>query len=201
MGIAAPQVKERGKRTAAEPVGSVGADIRAVRKSRSMTLSELATKLDRSVGFLSQIERGLSQPSINDLRTIAELFDVPIGFLFGEHSGDSAEARHIVRAGGRRQLGNIDGGLIEELLSPDLGGTFEIIRSDFAPGAALTKPVQRDTEEAGYVISGTFEIEIAGKWHVLSEGDSFRFAGEPYRWRNRQKVPAVLIWVIAPPTY
>ena len=198
MGVAASQLKER---KAAEPVGTVGADIRALRKSRSMTLTELSAKLDRSVGFLSQIERGLSQPSISDLRTIAELFDVPISFLFGEHPGDAAEARHIVRASGRRRLGNAEGGLIEELLSPDLSGSFEIIRSDFAPGAKLEKRVQRDTEEAGYVISGTFDIEIDGKWHVLREGDSFRFAGEPYRWRNRQKVPAVVIWVIAPPTY
>ncbi|MGI9476624.1 MAG: helix-turn-helix domain-containing protein [Hyphomicrobiaceae bacterium] len=198
MGVAAAQLKER---KAAELVGSVGADIRALRKSRSMTLTELSAKLDRSVGFLSQIERGLSQPSISDLRTIADLFGVPISFLFGENSGDAGEARHIVRASGRRQLGNAEGGLIEELLSPDLSGSFEIIRSDFAPGAKLEKRIQRDTEEAGYVISGTFDIEIAGKWHVLREGDSFRFAGEPYRWRNRQKVPAVLIWVIAPPTY
>jgi len=201
MGIAAAQLKARETRQSSEPAGTVGADIRALRKSRSMTLAALAAKLNRSVGFLSQIERGLSQPSIGDLRAIADLFDVPIGFLFGQHAGDATEAKHIVRASGRRQLGNVDGGLVEELLSPDLGGTIEIIRSDFAPGAALEKPVQRDTEEAGYVISGTFDIEISGKWHVLSEGDSFRFAGEPYRWRNRQNVPAILIWVISPPTY
>ena len=154
------------------------------RKSRSITLVDFAEQLDRSVGFVSQIERGISEPSIQDLRNIAAMFDVPVSFFFGENSGDPIEARYIVRASERRKLGNTEEGLIEELLSPDLGGTFEMIRSEFAPGANLQQAQQRDTEESGIVISGTFEIEISGLWHTLYEGDSFRFAGEPYRWRN-----------------
>jgi transcriptional regulator with XRE-family HTH domain len=184
-----------------KPVSSVGADIRALRRSRSITLTELAEKLDRSVGFASQIERGISEPSIDDLYRIAEMFNIPVGFFFGRHSGDPAEAKFIVRVGGRRQIGSLEGGLIEELLSPDLGGSFEIIRSEFAPGAALRAPSRRDTEEAGYVVSGIFDIEINGVWYELQNGDSFRIAGEPFRWRNRQKIPAVVVWVIAPPTY
>ena len=87
------------------------------------------------------------------------------------------------------------------MLSPDLGGSFEIIRSVFAPGAELTEPQRRDTEEAGFVVSGRFEIEIDGVWYRLEEGDSLRFAGEPYRWRNPANEPAILIWVISPPVY
>ncbi len=181
--------------------GSVGRDIRALRKSRSMTLVHFADNLNRSVGFVSQIERGISEPSISDLRKIANLFGVPVSFFFGEYSGDPGEARHVVRAENRRKLGNPEAGLVEELLSPDLGGSFEIIRSEFAPGANLAEPQRRDTEEAAYVVSGTFEIEIGGQWHVLDEGDSFRFAGEAYRWRNTTNEPAILIWVVSPPVY
>ena len=182
-------------------VSSVGTDIRALRKSRSITLVDFAEQLDRSVGFVSQIERGISEPSIQDLRNIAAMFDVPVSFFFGENSGDPNEARYIVRAAERRKLGNTEEGLIEELLSPDLGGTFEMIRSEFAPGAILQEAQQRDTEESGIVISGTFEIEISGLWHTLYEGDSFRFAGEPYRWRNTTDKPAILIWAVSPPVY
>ncbi len=181
--------------------GSVGTDIRALRKSRSITLTELAESLDRSVGFVSQIERGLSSPSINDLRAISNIFDVPISFFFGENSNHPAEARHIVRAGSRRQIGSSEAGLVEELLSPDLSGSFEAVHSEFLPGAYLEKPQQRDTEEAGYVISGTLEIEIEGTWHTLNMGDSFRLMGEPYRWRNRENQPARLVWIISPPIY
>lgn len=180
---------------------SVGADLRALRKSRGMTVTEISGLLGRSVGFISQIERGLSQPSINDLRNIAAVFGVPISFFFAESASDPAEARHVVRSQGRRQLGTAAGGLVEQLLSPDLGGSFETLLSEFAPGAALLDVVQRGTEEAGYVISGTLEIEISGVWHVLRQGDSFRFANEPYRWRNCADVPAIVVWVIAPPVY
>ncbi len=187
--------------TTTENVYSVGNDIRALRKARSMTLVDFATAIDRSVGFVSQIERGLSEPSISDLRNIAKLFDVPLSFFFGDNSGTQAGARHVVRADHRRKLGNPDEGLIEELLSPDLGGSFEIIRSEFAAGANLVDPQQRDTEEAGYIVSGKFELEINGEWYSLQSGDSFRFAGEPYRWRNTSSEPAIVIWVVSPPVY
>ncbi len=201
MGVAGPQRIRQDDGLAGEGTGTVGADVRALRKSRSMTLSALAEQLGRSVGFVSQIERGLSDPSINDLRKIAEAFDVPLSFLFGENRGDPSEAKFIVRAGVRRQLGSAEGGLVEQLLSPDLSGSFEIVRSEFAPKSCLKKPMRRDTEEAGYVVSGTLDLEISGQWFVLEAGDSFRFAGEPYRWRNRSDQPAIVIWVIAPPTY
>ncbi|MEM9629557.1 MAG: cupin domain-containing protein [Pseudomonadota bacterium] len=195
----------RRTRQAIGPAGeeklTVGADIRALRKSRAITLTKLANHLDRSVGFVSQIERGLSEPSINDLRKIAEVFDVPLSLLFGENRGDPQETKYVVRANTRRRLGSAEGGVIEELLSPHLGGSFELLRSEFAPNAALEAPVLRDTEEAGFVVSGTLEIAIDGNWHVLEAGDSFRFAGEPYRWRNPGDQPAIVIWVIAPPTY
>lgn len=183
-------------------ISSVGSDIRALRKRRAMTLSQLAARLERSIGFISQIERGLSEPSINDLRTIAQVFDVPISFFFGnDTSRGASETQHVVRAGKRRQLGSSEGALFEQLLSPDLGGSFETILSEFKPGAELPDYQQRDTEEAGYVVSGVFELDINGRWHVLQPGDSFRFAGEPYRWRNNGKVSAVLVWVISPPVY
>ncbi|MEM9278571.1 MAG: XRE family transcriptional regulator [Pseudomonadota bacterium] len=185
----------------AENTHSVGNDIRALRKSRSMTLVEFAEALNRSVGFVSQIERGISDPSIADLRNIATLFSVPISFFFGDNTSNPAESRHIVRADHRRKLGNPEEGLIEELLSPDLGGSFEIIRSEFAPGSRLVDAQQRDTEEAGYIISGTLELELEGEWHTLNEGDSFRFAGEAYRWRNTKNKPAIAIWVVSPPVY
>ena len=54
--------------------GQIGADFRALRRARGWTLSELAEHLDRSVGWLSQVERGVSEPALDDVRTIAALF-------------------------------------------------------------------------------------------------------------------------------
>ena len=47
-------------------------DIRALRKARGLTLAEIGARLGRSVGWLSQVERGLSIPSLGDLRAFAE---------------------------------------------------------------------------------------------------------------------------------
>lgn len=179
----------------------LAADLRALRKSRGLTLAEIALKLGRSVGWVSQVERGLSTPSIGDLRAFAELFGVPISLFFAHEAPLEAERGVVVRSGRRRTLGTSDSGLVEELLSPDLGGSFEMLRSIFAPGAGMANPVTRPTEEAGYVVSGRFDIEIDGTWHSLGEGDSFRFDHKPFRWRNPGSVPSVVIWVVAPPVY
>ncbi|PBB36786.1 XRE family transcriptional regulator [Mesorhizobium sp. WSM3879] len=176
-------------------------DIRALRKARGLTLAEIALKLDRSVGWVSQVERGLSVPSLGDLRAFAELFGVPLSLFFSHDVPAEEERGVVVRAGSRRSLGTSESGLVEELLSPDLGGSFEMLRSVFAPGAELNTEARRPTEEAGYVASGTFELEIGGVWHRLSEGDSFRFEGKPFRWRNPGAEPAVVIWVVSPPVY
>ena len=62
--------------------GSIGADIRALRRSRGWTLSDLAERLDRSVGWLSQVERGQSEPALADIRALAGLFGLPVSFFF-----------------------------------------------------------------------------------------------------------------------
>lgn len=184
--------------SAANPVGD---SLRALRKSRGLTLTETAAALGRSVGWLSQVERGTSEPSIADLRKAGTFFNKPLGFFFRNEDAPVHERGAIVRAAARRPLGNAEQGLMEELLSPDLGGSFELIRSVFDPGATLDDPAQRDTEEAGYLVSGILELEIAGVWHRLTPGDSFRFSGEPYRWRNPGDEPTVVIWAVSPPVY
>ncbi len=185
-----------------DAIGSwVGHDLRALRKSRGMTLSELAIRTGRSVGYLSQVERGLSAISIQDLRRLADVFDVPLGWFLSDADAPEEERGHVVRARARRRIGSEESGLVEELLSPDLGGTFEIIRSEFAPGAELDKPGFRETEEAGYVVSGELELWISDRRFHLRPGDSFRFNHETHRWRNPGEIPAVVIWVISPPVY
>ncbi|MEC7211133.1 MAG: XRE family transcriptional regulator [Pseudomonadota bacterium] len=180
--------------------GSIGGDIRALRRSRGWTLSDLAERLDRSVGWLSQVERGQSEPALADIRTVAGLFDLPVSFFFSQ-SPDTAEASYVVRADSRRTMSDEGKGLVESLLSPDLGGAFEIVHSVFAAGARCPEPFVRPTEEAGYVIEGALTLIIDGERFELSQGDSFRFAGETVSWVNEGDVPAVLIWVIAPPVY
>ena len=179
----------------------VGHDLRALRKARGLTLGELALKVGRSVGWLSQIERGLTDPGIDDLRKLAAALDQPMSLFFGAPEAPESERGYVVRADNWRSLGTAEAGLQEQLLSPDLGGSFEIVRSVFAPGAELADPAERPTEEAGYIVSGRLELWIGGRRFMLEAGDSFRFAREPFRWRNPGDTPCIAIWVIAPPVY
>jgi transcriptional regulator with XRE-family HTH domain len=180
--------------------GQIGHDIRALRQSRGWTLIDLANELDRSIGWLSQVERGTSEPALSDLRKVAMLFNLPLSFFFS-NSPEHAESDHVVRAQSRRIMHDDTTGLREELLSPDLGGRFEMLRSVFAAGTMIPAPVTRPTEEAGYIVSGQLTLTLDGQVYELKAGDSFRFAGEAMQWKNEGREDAVVIWVIAPPIY
>lgn len=179
---------------------TLGADIRALRKARGLTLSELGDLLGRSVGWLSQVERDLSEPSITDLRYIAKALDVSVSSLF-RSAAPEHEQGMIVRANARRPIGSRPAGLVEELLSPDLTDDFEVVHSTFEAGAEITEPVLRPTQEVGYIVSGRLDVWIAGTTFSIGAGDSFRVRGEPFRWMNPYAAPCVAIWVIAPPVY
>jgi transcriptional regulator with XRE-family HTH domain len=180
---------------------TLGADLRTLRKARGLTLADLAQSLDRSVGWLSQVERNLSEPSITDLRHMARALDVSVSMLARHQAVTDNEEGFVVRSGTRRPLGSRNSGLVEELLSPDLTDDFEMLHSTFQPRSRLTNPVSRPTQEVGYLVSGQLNLEIAGMTHHLNPGDSFRIRGEAFRWSNPFDEPAVAIWVIAPPVY
>ncbi len=180
----------------------VGSDIRAMRRSRRMTLQNLADAIGRSPGWLSLIERGQAQPAINDLRQIAALFDVNISFFFRSSGQDDQERGLVVRRQDRSPLGTPEGGLVEELLSPTLSGSFEMIQSTFAPRARseAIKPLH-PTEHGGVLLSGELALIIDGVRFSLAPGDSFQFQNKDYAWENPGDVPAIAIWIVAPPIY
>lgn len=184
---------------------AVGRDLRALRQSKQVTLQVLADRIGRSVGFLSQVERGISDLPIADLRAIAEALEVPMGLFFtaGETAAQqsASESLYIVRANQRRRLGSPETGITEELLSPDLGGSFETFLTVIEPGAARPQPIDRGAEEAAYLVSGSLEICVGEDCFTLNEGDSFRIEHEAFSWRNATDQRAVLVWTLSPPVY
>ncbi|MGI9391739.1 MAG: helix-turn-helix domain-containing protein [Boseongicola sp.] len=187
--------------TVAPPPDSLGRDLRALRKARGMTLVDVATALDRSVGWMSQVERDLSEPTMSEIKALASVLGVSVSTFFGRAPARAGEEGRIVRADARRPVGKRAEGLIEELLSPDLTDDFEVVHSTFAAGAERQSNVVRPTQEVGYIVSGELELTISNSTSTLGPGDSFRVRGEPFRWANRTDKPCVAIWVIAPPVY
>ncbi|MBT0956667.1 helix-turn-helix domain-containing protein [Alphaproteobacteria bacterium KMM 3653] len=179
---------------------ALGPDLRALRRARAMTLEDVAEALNKSTGWLSQVERGISTPTLPDLRALAAHYGVALSLLTAA-DGPAREQGRITRAGQRRAMGSAKSGLTEELLSPDLTDDFEMIHSVFAPGAKLTEPKSRPTQEVAYLISGALTVWIDGERFDIAPGDTFRIRGEAYAWENPGPEPAVVIWVIAPPVY
>lgn len=173
----------------------IGTDIRTLRKHRGLTLQTVADELGRSVGWLSQVERGISRPEDEEVQALAKVFDVPPALL------DKPATGPIVRKGTHRALPPRARGLVETLLSPDLTDDFEVVHSTFAPGSVRPTPVVRSTQELAYLVSGKLDLWIGDETFTLHAGDSARLRGEPFRWANPYSDPAIAIWVIAPPVY
>ena len=61
----------------------LGAQVRKIRKSKNFTLKELAEQTGLSIGYISQIERNLTDPSLFTLRKISAALDVPTYLFMG----------------------------------------------------------------------------------------------------------------------
>lgn len=181
-------------------VPSLGADIRSIRKVRKLTLVDLADALDRSVGWLSQVERDKSRPTSHDLNRMAKVLDVSVN-SFQSVGIAEGETGLIVRADARRPIVSRTSGVVQELLSPDLTDDFEVIRSVFAPRSRLADPLVRATQEVCYLVKGSFDIIVDGEDYTLHEGDSFRLRGQKFQWANPYDEPCEIIWILSPPVY
>lgn len=179
----------------------LGKDIRSLRKSRGWTLMILAEHAGCSVGYLSEVERGERTVSIRFLRPIAEAFDVPLGFFFSHADQPADERGKIVRAQTRRRIGSSEEGLFEELLSPDLSGSFEMFLTRIDPGATSASTLFRDVEEEGYVLVGQLKLTIAERVFSLHQGDSFRIHNEAFSWINPGNTVTQIVWVTSPPVF
>lgn len=183
----------------------IGRQIRDLRKAKGITLQILADGIGRSVGYVSQVERGVSNLPIPVLQQISDLLSVQITWFFhSEVKQPLNELGHVVRRESRRQLEFSGTGIHEELLSPGLSGDLLMILTTMSPLAESDKqPRRRSGEEAGLIQSGTIELKIGEQTFLLQEGDSFSIGtDEIHRVKNPSLTEnAVIVWVITPPNY
>ena len=176
---------------------TLGAGIRAERLRQGMTLAQLAELTGLSPSALSQIERGVTDPSIGSLRRIASAFKVPFfQFLIERESPDP-----VVRKGQRRTIHFPGRALQYQLLTPSLRGSFEVLALELAPGAASgEEALGHDSEECIVVQAGRVEVELAGLHYNLDEGDAIAIQRNlPHRVVNRGDKPAAILTIISPP--
>ncbi|WP_053006155.1 helix-turn-helix domain-containing protein [Kiloniella spongiae] len=184
---------------------TVGEQIRDLRKAKRMSVTTLAEKIGKSVGYVSQIERGISIVSIPILNKISAALEVSNSWFFhGEDAADPTEKSHIVRHNHRRRLSFTGSGMVEELMSPDLSGDVELIMGRFEPGSATgdVQIIREKVEVSGHVIKGTIAVEIGERTYELGVGDSFRInPGDPHKTYNNGAEDAEVLWILSPPHY
>jgi transcriptional regulator with XRE-family HTH domain len=179
---------------------AVGQRIRDLRRTRAMSLEAVAARTDLSIGFLSQIERGLSSPSLRVLATLADVLGVGIAGLFGAKENDAAAPNAIVtRERQRAELNLWRTGISKQLLSPaGSEGRLNLFLVHMEPGGSTGDELYtHDGEEAGLVIEGEMKLTVDAESWTLKHGDSFRFASRrPHRFSNpSSNSKAVVLWV------
>lgn len=188
---------------APDPAPVLGLRLRGMRQRRAWTLQELSGRSGLSVGMLSQIERGLSSPSIRSLQKLAEIFAVPIGWFFSDAGGAAPGPGWVLRRAQRRVLDLSAKGITKELLSPEGDGSIEIMLITVEPGGSTgDAPYSHAGEDAGTVIEGVLGLEVDGTTSTLQTGDSFRFVSTlPHRFWNNGPLRCVVVWAVTPPLY
>lgn len=183
----------------------IGHRLRLRRKVRGLSLKQVSERSGLSIGLVSQIERGLTTPSLRSLNQICAALDMPMRWLFEAPAPDAGgEDDTVVRAHNRRRLDFGARGMSKELMSPDAVPGIQMMRITVKPGGRSGESPYTHPSGAkcGVVLSGRFGLEIDGRRHVLGPGDSFAFdAGRRHLFWCAGEEPCEVYWVVTPAVY
>jgi transcriptional regulator with XRE-family HTH domain len=181
----------------------LGERIRHRRRAQNTSLKQLAGRSGISIGLLSQIERGLSSPSLRVLASLADALKLGLADLFGDDPPEqSAKERIVVRADERKKLSFWRTGISKELLTPQAeDSTLDIFLVVLDPGGTTGSQLYAHAgEEGGVVLEGSIAINVDGKEHRLAAGDGFRFQStRRHSFWNVGPGTARVLWVNARP--
>jgi len=175
----------------------MGKKIRNLRKDSSMSLAELSQKINKTSSYLSQIERGLAEPSLNALRQISEALDTPIFYFLV----DEKDYNTVVRKEERKKIDIPKSNLDIELISASRNRQIEMLEAKLDVGEETTRTKnQYQGEECILVKSGHLKIEIGNEKYNLNEGDSIYFLSSlPHKISNVGTEELVFISAVTPP--
>ncbi len=188
--------------------------LKQLRKGQGYTLKNLAEKSGLSPTYLSQIERGMSNPSIGTLKKIADAMSITFVSLLGFEEADQDEKElegnwrqrqevSVIKKEKRKML-VYPGGLRKAfLLTPDLRRKLEILLTYEEPQPENDDDwYQHEGEEFGFIIEGRYEVTVEGQTYILEEGDSIYFPSRlPHKMRCIGERTATTIWVVTPPSF
>lgn len=179
---------------------TIGTRLRNQRKTRGLSLKQVAALVKCTPSYLSMVENDKLDPSVSRLKKIADALGVTIVELFSERSGDSA----VVLRREERQRVFVHGSklLIEILVRQGSEKKLDARLAVVAPGGGSLGEYAHNGEEFGYVTRGTLELSVNGNTYVLRQGDTFYFnSTSPHSFRNVSDEEAEVLWVNHPPSW
>ena len=182
----------------------IGAKIHRYRMKKGLTLQELAGRTMTTAGYLSQLERDLTEPSLAALRKIASALDVPIFTLLNEEEEETSVTA-FQPASSRHQVSFPGSGVVYELLTPPAQSALEgpdfLMMTFSLPAHSFgsEERVSHDAEECLYLTSGVLEVFTGEQTCTLEVGDCIRIpGGAPHNLYNPGAAPAEGICCLNP---
>ncbi|HSJ27982.1 MAG TPA: cupin domain-containing protein [Acidimicrobiia bacterium] len=192
---------------APEALDGIGLRLREERVRSGLSQRELARRLGLSASLISQLESGLSKPSVGTLYAIVTELGVSLDRIIrGEEfeevaatANGSSPATPLVHPGERRVI-ELASGVRWEQLTCGSEDDIDFLHATYEVGGASTPDeslMRHHGREYGYVMSGTLGIQIGFDEFVLHPGDSIVFdSTRPHRLFNKGDVPVEAIWFV-----
>lgn len=176
---------------------TVGGRIRRTRSSLGISLKDLSESAGVSIGTLSQIERGIANPSFKTMQKIQSALGVTQQTLFPTVPA-RAEDPEFIRRKDRRPICDL-GVLTKELISTGTSRSLDMMILYIPPGGSTGEtPLVSLTEKSGLVLEGEILLQYGDETCVLGAGDSFQFEGStPHAIRNVSQAEARVLWLIS----
>jgi len=200
-----------------DPGTGLGPRLRLVRSSRQLSVRELARRVGCSASLISQIERGVSVPSVGVLYSLATELGSSLDYLLfgsGTGSGPAADAvpaampdpkaaeppPAIVQRGCDRRIIDLASGVRWERLTPQSEAMTDFLEVIYSPGGHSTderRPLRHDGREYGLIISGTLTANVGFESYELGPRDSIAFdSSTPHEYLNKTGDYVHAIWVV-----
>jgi transcriptional regulator with XRE-family HTH domain len=177
----------------------IGEKLRRLRKENGLTQEELANRAYLTKGFISQLERDLTSPSIVTLKSILDVLGIDMGDFFR-----AMPQQNVVGRKKARVLSSVstEECLINFLLPKAMGRLMDPVLVTLAEGARTPEDAAHEGEEFGFVLQGSITLWLDAKPHKLAKGDCFYFKSYLKHWlENSGGISAHILWVVSPSTF
>ena len=175
----------------------IGSKIKSLRLKYGLTQEELADRAELSKGFISQLERNLTSPSIITLIDILECLGTTPGEFFSEKSAEKI----VFTSEDMFEKEDADKQIIW-LVPNAQKNMLEPILLTLQPGCSTDREDPHEGEEFGYVLSGSGFLYLGAKKVRLKKNASFYYrSSEPHYIENRGKSELRILWVSSPPSF